>query len=99
MEKDIHVLVETTNPEIFEEQAKHWPGIEVFRTHAWKCKCGGPNCFMRCTQHFAALFKNLDLFTQYLLDIEGIDSWDALRKHTDKHIEKFSKPLLSNDAI
>lgn len=84
MEKDIFVLLETTNPEIFEEQAQLWPGLEVFRKHAWKCVCGEPNCFMTCCQHYADEFSDPAEFATYLEQIvcRDISSYKELEEFT-----------------
>lgn len=82
MEKDIHVLLETTNDEIFEEQAKHWPGVEIFRQYAWKCVCDDPDCFRFCLQKFASQFPSVDVFVEYLGSILDIDSREGLDEYT-----------------
>jgi hypothetical protein len=74
MEKDLGVLLDTTNDEIFEEQAKNWPGVDVFRKCAWECICGEPDCFRTCIQSYSKDFPDRKSFAQYLEEIVGIQS-------------------------
>lgn len=82
MEKDIGILVETTNKEIFEEQAVFWPGIEVFRAHAWDCQCHEPDCFRKCVQRFAKQFPTAEEFIDYLEKITEFTTADELKTFT-----------------
>jgi hypothetical protein len=93
MEKDINVLLETTNEEIFEEQASLWPGMEIFRQFAWKCVCGDPDCFMFCCQGYGRTFPSPEVFQDYLerAGSAGIESSADLVEFTKKFAKKLDK--------
>lgn len=91
MEKDINVLLGTTNDEIFEEQVKHWPGVEVFREHGWNCVCEEEGCFRKCVQFYANEFPSKELFGEYIEAIVGVDSRKSLQDFTLFFVEHTKK--------
>lgn len=91
MKKDIAVLLGTTNEEIFEEQAKNWPGIETFRSHGWKCVCDEPDCFRFCVQSYGSKFPSSQLFEQFLEEIAGIKTREELERYIDDFAERAEK--------
>ena len=70
MERDINILLDTTNREIFDEQAAMWPGIAQFKKHAWHYVCTDPNCFMHCVQQLSRLFPSRSIFVEYINNCE-----------------------------
>lgn len=95
MEKDIAVLLGTTNDDIFEMQAKNWPGIEVFRQCAWKCVCDEPDCFRVCVQSYGKDFPAPQTFAQYLEEIIGIETRSELENYT----EAFAKRVKNKKSL
>jgi hypothetical protein len=89
MEKDIAVLVETTNDEIFDAQAKHWPGLENFKKYVWKCRCHEPDCFRICVQRMAERFPTASAFEFYLGQIMSVHSTEEIMRITETEWNRY----------
>ena len=85
MIKDIYLLLETTNNDLFEEQADLWPGMRTFKKFAWDCKCGDArNCFRKSFQSFATQFPTVEEFITYFDKIVEFTDFDSLAKYTEE---------------
>jgi hypothetical protein len=99
MEKDINVLLGTTNDDIFEEQAMNWPGVEVWRNLVWKCTCGDPDCFRVCMQNTGNRF-GVERFATLLDSIIGVEDLKSLMDIANSLVaENGVKVMLSSEYM
>lgn len=59
----------TRDRKVFDEQAKQWPGVEVFAKYTWNCVCTDPDCLMNCIQSIGRWFGSQQMCENFFNDI------------------------------